>query len=158
MTPQAVALDQLISEIRRAFRDLANLGDALHANLGITSARRSVMEYLAGNGPETVPGIARARGVTRQHIQQLADQLIADRLVEARPNPAHRRSPLMALSEEGRALFAAMRAREAEGLQRLAEDMTLEDIMTATRTLSGLRDRVGALSDDLTTQTQEKDR
>ena len=36
-------------------------------------AQRAVLEYLLINGPATVPAIARARRVTRQHMQALVN-------------------------------------------------------------------------------------
>ena len=64
-------------------------------------------------GAMTVPQIAKLKGVTRQHIQLLADALVAAGLAAVKENPAHRRSSLIALTEKGKRVFAKMRAREA---------------------------------------------
>ncbi|MEM7436410.1 MAG: MarR family transcriptional regulator [Myxococcota bacterium] len=75
----------------------------------LSGGDRWVLERLVGHGKATVPSIARERRVSRQHVQQIVDSLAARGLVERLPNPAHRRSPLVAASSRGRAL--------AEGLQ-----------------------------------------
>ena len=59
-------------------------------------------------GPQTVPTMARARNVSRQHVQKSVDGLAAGGLVSLRDNPAHRRSPIVELSDAGKALFAAI--------------------------------------------------
>lgn len=135
-------LYDLIVEIRSAFRALANLGDGLHADLGVTSAMRAIMERLSGRGAETVPQIARAKSVSRQSVQQVVDALMADGLAEARPNPAHKRSPLIALTRRGSEIFDLMRGREAQVLSALAPEFSAEELATAIATLARLTARV----------------
>jgi DNA-binding MarR family transcriptional regulator len=67
----------------------------------MTLGMRAALELLLVGGPATVPRIARSRGVTRQHVQALVNGLLAQGLVALRPNPAHKRSPLVALSPAG---------------------------------------------------------
>ena len=69
-----------------------------------------VLRSLDAYGPTTVPDLARLRPVSRQRIQKLVDLLRARGFVETRPNPRHRRSPLIALTDAGRAHLAAARA------------------------------------------------
>jgi DNA-binding MarR family transcriptional regulator len=135
---QAKTLYAIIRTIRAGFHLLKNTGDALHENIGVTSAMRAVMESLADHGAETVPDIARRKHVTRQHIQTLADQLAEDGLVRFTSNPAHKRSNLVQLSAKGEKTFAAMRAREANVLKDLAKQIPQADLETTFKTLSHL--------------------
>jgi DNA-binding MarR family transcriptional regulator len=137
-------LYRLIVEIRTAFQALKMLADQMHADLGVTAAERAVMEYLAGNGPTTVPDIARSKLVTRQHVQLLADALAAKGLAEAVVNPAHQKSKLIALTDKGGECFAAMRRREAMALSDLAEGLAPADLRAAAATVRTLRERVAA--------------
>jgi DNA-binding MarR family transcriptional regulator len=137
-------LYRLIVEIRVAFQALKMRADQMHADLGVTAAERAVMEYLAGNGPTTVPDIARAKLVTRQHVQMLADALAAKGLAEPVVNPTHRKSNLIALTEKGSQCFAAMHRREAVALSDLAEGLAPADLLAAARTVRSLRERVAA--------------
>lgn len=120
MNSDAAEIYRLIVEIRRAFHTLANVGDRLHADLGITSAMRAQIEYLCNHGPATVPDIARAKSVSRQHIQQLVNALVASDQVRLVANPRHRRSPLVELTDKGIGAFAEIRRREAAVLGELA--------------------------------------
>jgi DNA-binding MarR family transcriptional regulator len=110
----------LILEVRGTFADLRGLSDAMNADLGITAARRAIIEHLATGGAATVPQIAEAKRVTRQHVQIIADELAARGLAAFHDNPAHRRSRLLDLTDAGREAFATIRRREAALLDRLA--------------------------------------
>ncbi|MDA0653880.1 MAG: MarR family transcriptional regulator [Proteobacteria bacterium] len=134
----AEALDHVVRLVRDTFPRLQAAADRLHRHIGVTPAMRAVLEELLDGGPQTVPAIARSRSVSRQHIQSLADALAEAGLVHARPNPAHRRSPLLALSSRGRAVVAALRGAESPVLAELAAGFSADDIAATARTLSGL--------------------
>ena len=70
-------LAPLVNRIPRLYFLLRAVGDALHADLGVTTAMRGVMISLATLGPKTVPELARARPVSRQHIQTVVNALAA---------------------------------------------------------------------------------
>jgi DNA-binding MarR family transcriptional regulator len=125
----------LTGAVRAVFNRLKALGDALHGDLEVTAAMRAVMETLADHGPMTVPQIARTKGVTRQHIQLLADALVAGGLAAVRENPAHRRSPLIALTEKGRRIFGRMRERESPIVEELATAFDARDLERASAVL-----------------------
>jgi DNA-binding MarR family transcriptional regulator len=146
---QVVALTQAV---RSVFNRLKALGDELHADLAITTAMRAVMETLFEDGPKTVPQIAKLKGVTRQHIQLLADALVDQRLAAIMDNPAHKRSSLVALSEKGRRAFVKMRAREAPVIEDLARDFEARELERATGVLVRL---AGCIEARLKEQTRE---
>jgi DNA-binding MarR family transcriptional regulator len=118
---------------------LKSLADALHANVAVTAAMRAVLETLHETGEQTVPQIARAKSVSRQHIQVLANELAALDMVAVRANPADKRSPLLHLTKKGKATFERMREREADALRELAAALSECDVDTALQTLSTLR-------------------
>ena len=70
------------------------------------------MESLADAGEQTVPQIARAKGVSRQHIQVNVDTLTKAALVALRDNPGHKRSPFVTMTKLGQSAFKVMRRRE----------------------------------------------
>lgn len=139
MSSSAADLYRLIVEIRRAFNALASAGDDLHADLGITSAMRALMEHLSDNGPATVPDIARAKNVSRQHIQQMANALEEMGLLSFVANPRHKRSPFAALTEKGVDTFKEIRSREAQVLADLASRLQGEEVGRAADTITRLR-------------------
>lgn len=132
-------IDGLARDVRGTFQDLRGFADRLHADSGISASMRAVLEHLCQAGPQTVPTIAAAKSVSRQHIQGLVDQLLVAGLARRQANPAHKRSVLIALSPKGRAVFDAMRQREAESLRRIADALGTLDVAGARTVLTGLR-------------------
>lgn len=134
----------LTTAVRAVFNRLKGLGDDLHGDLEVTAAMRALMETLAADGAMTVPQIARLKGVTRQHIQLLADALIAAGFAAVKENPAHRRSALIALTDKGRRTFAKMRARELPIVAALADEFDAQELDRATTVLTRLAARLEA--------------
>ena len=85
------------------------------------------------------PDMARARPVSRQHIQTIVDQLLEKGLVELRDNPAHRKSSLVALTARGRQMMSRIDAREAEVLPTVAARFTSGQLSAARETLQLLQ-------------------
>lgn len=127
----------------RKLRECCNRLDAIdHAvrqDVGITSAMRVVLETLHEGGAQTVPQIARAKDVSRQHIQALVDRLFANQLISMRQNPRDRRSPLLALSEPGERIVERMREREVRLLSEMSRVLGEDDMDVALTTLDALR-------------------
>jgi DNA-binding MarR family transcriptional regulator len=110
------------------------------AETAATSASRArLLSLLRGDGPLTVPAIARARGVSRQAVQAAVARLVEEGQVELQPNPSHRRSPRVALTNVGRAAVDDARAREEALLESLHVGVSDESLATALRTLEALR-------------------
>ncbi len=66
-------------------------------------------------------------------------------MVEFIDNPAHRRSRLVALTEEGEAAYEEITARLLGMCEALAEDIPEEDLRTATAVLAALRRKLEAI-------------
>ncbi len=96
---------------------------------------------LQRHGPLSVPQMARARPVSRQHIQVLVNSLADDGLVEAVTNPAHRRSPLFQLTPEGDELVDVMSRREAGVVARLEIGIPDGELRAASAVLREVRKR-----------------
>jgi DNA-binding MarR family transcriptional regulator len=132
------ALIALIDATRLAFNQMRSSADAAHADLGVTAAMRAMLERLARGGPQTVPDMARARNVSRQHIQKIVDNLGEAGLIDLQANPAHKRSPLVVLSADGRKLFRTIEKREATILAGIGKALGGHDLAAATGTLKAL--------------------
>lgn len=120
------AVVSVIEEARTLIHRSVAAVDRLHADLGVTAPMRAVLEFLDRAGPTTVSDIARDRGVSRQHIQTIVNDLADRELVDRLDNPRHQRAPLIALSPSGVAtiegILAAERAAFAGPLAHLADD------------------------------------
>ena len=116
--------------------------------LGAGTARRGgvwgLLNSVIGQGPQTVPQLARARPVSRQHIQKLANEMAAAGLVRFVANPAHKRSQLIEATPLGLDTFARMNAGLGNLAERLGEDFTKEELFVAASVLERMRARLAA--------------
>lgn len=127
--------------MRLLFNRLVQVVDELHRD-AVSPPQRAVLEYILRNGPATVPMIARARNVTRQHIQGIANELFKQQLLLPVPNPAHRRSPTLTLTEAGHSRILEIMAREVEHVAARLGDLDPEELRSAARTLAAVRERL----------------
>lgn len=104
----------VIDEIRLMWHRTVNAAEAIHSGSEVSVPMRAVLEYIGDHGPHTVSSTARARSVSRQHIQALVNDLLALGLVDRLDNPDHARAPLIELTAEGIQTIGTMRRRERE--------------------------------------------
>lgn len=129
----------VVNEVRLLNNRLIELVEELHRDTGITASQRAVLEFISRNGPETVPAIARSRGVSRQHIQVIVNELVSAGLLEPQANPAHRRSPNHALTETGQRSIDELLQREGDYLTTHLDGLDAERLAAAAATLADLR-------------------
>ncbi|MDQ0941850.1 MarR family winged helix-turn-helix transcriptional regulator [Streptomyces sp. V1I1] len=122
------------------------VSDELAREAGLTAARWQVLGAVLRE-PQTVAGIARTMGITRQSVQRIADIMVEQGLAAYGPNPAHRRAKLLHATDEGRAAIGkidpghawlAGRLESALGTEQFAETVrVLEQLSKALDTISG---------------------
>ncbi|MCK2216934.1 MarR family transcriptional regulator [Actinomadura sp. ATCC 31491] len=105
---------------------------------GLSVGVRAVLHLLREHGPMTVPQMGREQALSRQFVQRMANDAAARGLVTFAPNPAHRKSSLVRLTDEGRAAVDAVMARERAVLGRVGGDLSADDIAACLRVLSRL--------------------
>jgi DNA-binding MarR family transcriptional regulator len=140
MYEDADAVAALVDETVRLFHRLRAVSEELHGAGEQSASRAGVLRGLARKGPQTVPEMARARPVSRQHIQTLVNGLLADGLVALEPNPAHASSRLVTLTKAGAAAFAEMDARERKRFRRIAAHLDRKTVDAARQTLASVRE------------------
>lgn len=136
-TPDGV-FTRVIDEIFRCNGVLLARGEELTAEAGLTSARWQLLGYLA-DGPATVADLARRRGLRRQSVQETANRLDAAGLITKAANPADRRSPVLHITEEGRARLEAVEPERAAWSRRHAVAIGQAELLITLRTLQRLR-------------------
>jgi DNA-binding MarR family transcriptional regulator len=78
-------------------------------------------------------------GLSRQAVQRIADLLVEARLARFEPNPDHRRSPMLAPTEEGLRLRDRLE-RKLQGWELTVEELVeAEDLETALVVLRAIR-------------------
>jgi len=113
-------------------------------NLPKGTAERWVLERLAAiDSALTVPALARERGISRQSVQIIVDRLLNRGYLVMMPNPAHRRSPILALTEAGHQASWEVRGQEAAVLAAVASAVTPIELEAALRVLRLLRAETG---------------
>lgn len=130
---------ELLVEVFRVNGLLLAAGDELAAPDGLTSARWQVVGVV-DHGPTTVAQVAKLMGLTRQSVQQTADALVRDGMVEFRDNPRHRRARHLVLTERGRAALRAVEQRQAAWANAIGERLPLSELRAVTGTLRDLGD------------------
>ncbi len=143
-TARGRALASLAYTVVDLYCALRSAGERLAAPDGQSSARFAVLYVLAVKGPHTVAEIARDRGVARQGVQRLADELAADGLTEFVANPAHRRSMRLQLTAPGRAVTARILSRQARVFDAAATGLDAGAARSAETFLKDLLARVRA--------------
>jgi DNA-binding MarR family transcriptional regulator len=99
-----------------------------------------VLQLLERQGPLTVPSIARYRTVSRQSTQTLVNRLASQGWVASAPNPAHKRSGLVQLTDDGRRALAAATTRESPSSATLLPHVPESRLISATRLLRKVRE------------------
>jgi DNA-binding MarR family transcriptional regulator len=136
-------LTELILEVFRFNGRLLQAGDALVADIGLTSARWQVLGAIAlSPAPLPVAHIARNMGLTRQSVQRLANELAKDGLIRFAPNPHHDRAKLALLAEQGAAVYRKAMTRQAPWAAVLRSRLKAKDIEAARNLLLELRTRL----------------
>jgi DNA-binding MarR family transcriptional regulator len=138
-TKEAAALLRLFDEIPALFHRLRAAAGDLHGREVPSAGRRGVLRSLDRLGPQTVPQLARARPVSRQHIQTIVNGLLEDGLVATEENPAHRRSFLLRLTPKGKRQLQATQGREMGLLAHVKARWPVEELDRVVDTLRSLR-------------------
>jgi DNA-binding MarR family transcriptional regulator len=118
---------------------LIEWGNAFAGPHGLTSARWQVLGAisLAPEAPN-IPQIADAMGITRQAVLKQINVLTDEGLVESLPNPAHKRSPLYALTPRGAAAYQAVVGQWQQHVRDIAGGFSSADLDAAIRVLSAM--------------------
>ena len=129
----------LVDEVMRLGDTLRQIDEWLHGAGPVGEAGRMTLYLLFTDGPATVPAVARGRGLTRQRVQQVINELLEKRLVIRNQNPASRKSPLYSISPAGNKLVLAIVRKERRLYRGLATEPGQRRIAGAARTLKELR-------------------
>ena len=102
---------------------------------GVSVGVRSVLVLLHRYGPMTVPQMGRLMTLTRQFVQRMVNDALARGWAETTPNPAHQRSSLIRITDEGQAVITAILAREHALNRQVGGDLTDAEVRATVRVL-----------------------
>lgn len=138
LTPDATAerLADVYDLVGPLYRRVLRKVELDGVEVGLSVGVRAVLDMLRRRGPMTVPQMGRAQSLSRQFVQRMTNDAAALGLVEAAPNPAHKRSSLIRLTGQGERAIAAVVARERAELARMGGRVTGADIDACVRVLT----------------------
>lgn len=132
-------IGQFFDESVRIYLRLTALAAKMHGKGPLSGPRRTVLVSLGRSGPRTVAQMAREREQPRQRLQPLVNALIAEGLVVATPNPAHKQSPLMVLTPKGEKAIRRIQQIEMKWRPRLDVPVSTERLKDTLRVMQLIR-------------------
>jgi len=135
---EARGLFELMFAVSRVFFRMRAAGTRIGAVTPWGGGLLGMLHGLKTGGPQTVPQIARARPVSRQRIQKLADEMAAEGLVAFADNPAHKRSKLVRLTPKGERAHAELTTAMLTLCEGLAAGLDAGEVAAARKVLDQL--------------------
>lgn len=120
------------------------------AGTDITVRMRAVLEMLRAQGDLSVPEIAAKLEIKRQYVQLMVNETLSSGLTKQRPNPRHKRSPLLALTEKGSTLIDDVIAQEMKLMQIVGATFSEDEIETALKVVLSVTSQLKAELDNQT--------
>ena len=117
--PAANTLEALLIEVSRLAVCIRGLRDLTNSGNGSSGGVAGVLQALGLEESQTVPEIARQRHTSRQNVQVVVNRLRKTGLVELEGNPAHKRSAMVRLTEQGKAALKQVQQAESRRLELL---------------------------------------
>lgn len=129
----------LINENGLLFNRLKLVAEQVHHQGEMSGGRRAILRMLDETDAQTVPQISRARAVSRQHVQALINELVAEGYLAFADNPAHKRSPFVQLTSRGKQAVDAMNRREQKLHLKMRNEVPDAELLAAARILKAVR-------------------
>lgn len=146
---KAEAIAELMLEVAQCFFRIRAIGQKAGLITSWGGGAFGFMRSLALLGPLTVPQIAQMRPTSRQRMQRLADELVAEGLVEFIDNPKHRRSKLVRLTPVGDAHYRKLNTEFLSIASTMGIALNEVDIRKTIEIVRHLSDDVRARSERL---------
>lgn len=135
--------NDLIVEVFKLNGMLLSTADKLVSRFGLTGARWQVMGAIVkADAPETTARLARNMGLTRQSVQRVVNDMVAEGLLTLAENPHHKRAKLVIMTPRGRKAFDAALALQVPWVEALSSGISKKRLVDATQVLATLRDRL----------------
>jgi len=112
-------------------------GDRLTKSIGQSSARWNLLGQIEFS-PSTVAQIARNMGQARQSVQRVADQLVSEGLAAYDDKPSDRRTKLLRLTAQGKAVMHQIGVKQASWTQIITPRLGSERLLQAAKLLEEL--------------------
>jgi DNA-binding MarR family transcriptional regulator len=126
--PNPVAI--LFDEVLRTQGRLRSVFADVNSATGLTSMEATVLTAIVeARSAPTVAQVGRSLSHPRQVIQRAAASLIEAGLIETRPNPDHKRAPLLVVTARGEALKHEADVRASAAADALLQHVNAEECL-----------------------------
>lgn len=148
-TPKGRLFSDILAEVFRLRARLLESAENIAALAGLTSARWQILGTVE-HAPASVAHVARTLGLTRQTVQETADAMARDGLIEFHDNPDHKRSRLIVPTAKARKALDVLRPRQTQfaglmgGRHSLDELQTTLDVLRKARTTLEATERIAS--------------
>ena len=130
----------LIDAVARVRGRLRSAFDTVREGHDLAAMEATVLAAtVEATHPPTIPQIGRSLGHPRQVIQRAAKELIAAGLIDAAPNPDHKRAKLLVSTTRGREVHEQANTRAEVIAEELVGALDLETVRKATALLNTIR-------------------
>lgn len=134
------ALQAVYGEVERLFHQSNDFIGQVYGPGDLSMSKRGVLLRLFRSGPQTVPQIAQAKQVSRQYIQKVVNQLAQAGYVSFAENEAHKRSPLVQLTNQGHAYMAGRLQHEMQMVREMVIPFAPDKLQETTAMLRAIRE------------------
>lgn len=135
----------LSDELIRMNGRLRGMFSGAHRSEGLGDSELLVLNAVVeADRPPTVPQIGRSLGQARQLVQRAANSLMHSQLIEAEPNPDHKRAVLLHATERGIALKRGIDAHADAIAGDIAGTIDADLVQQATSLLNLIRTQLEA--------------
>jgi len=132
-------LDELLTEVSALAIRLKQDARRVQSSVNVPGGGHNVLRMLRLFGALTVPQIARLDSTSRQNIQTVVNRLEKQGCVESTPNPAHKRSGLLRLTDRGVAASDVVSRNANEYQEKVLAHLSQSDLTRATELLRIIR-------------------
>ena len=151
---KAKVIAELMLEVAQCFFRIRAVGQKTGLITSWGGGAFGFMRSLALGGPLTVPQIAEMRPTSRQRMQRLADELLAEGLVEFVDNPKHRRSRLVRLTRKGEARYQKLSGRFLAIASTMGANLSQAEIRNTIAIVRQISDEAKGRSERLPRRTR----
>jgi DNA-binding MarR family transcriptional regulator len=137
-TPKGRLFNDILAEVFRLRARLLESAEDIASRAGLTSARWQILGAIE-HSPAPVAHVARSMGLSRQAVQETADAMERDGLIEFSDNPDHKRARLMVPTAKARKALEALRPRQSQFASLMGGRHSLEDLQTTLDVLRKAR-------------------
>ena len=144
LDPFQTQLDKLLNEVSVLAIRLRQDARRVQAVSDLPTGGGNVLRMLSRSGTLTVPQMARLDSTSRQNIQILVNRLEREGCVESVPNPAHKRSDLIRITDRGMASIDTVSRNEDSYKDKLGLTISAEELTRAAALLRQIREALCA--------------